>query len=125
MIDLFFFLFFLLKADTTTIGWRTWIQRQEKRTMPMKPLGIPRGRNTRSECNAGGGTGGGARVGQSMIKHTRQQRRSVQSTKTKKSEYMQSLIDMYNKIQCSCEGTYTTRSWYIQSGLWRSEYAHA
>jgi hypothetical protein len=108
MIDLFFFLFFLLKADTTTIGWRTWIQRQEKRTMPMKPLGIPRGRNTRSECNAGGDTGGGARVGQSMIKHTRQQRRSVQSTKTKKSEYMQSLIDMYN-IQYRREGTYTTR----------------
>ena len=51
--------FFLLKEDTTTIGWRTWIQRQEKRTMPMKPLGIPRGRNTRSECNAGGDTGGG------------------------------------------------------------------
>ena len=69
----------------------------------------------------------GARVGapvQSMIKHTRQQRRSVQSTKTKKSEYMQSLIDMY-KIQYRCEGTYTTRSRYIQSSLWRSEYAHA
>jgi hypothetical protein len=59
MIDLFFFLFFLLKGDTTTTGWRTWIQRQEKRTMPMKPLGIPHGRNTRSECSAGGGTGGG------------------------------------------------------------------
>ena len=58
MIDFFFFLFFLLKGDTTTTGWRTWIQRQEKRTMPMKPLGIPHGRNTRSECNAGGGTGG-------------------------------------------------------------------
>ena len=52
--------FFSLKGDTTTTGWRTWIQRQEKRTMPMKPLGIPHGRNTRSECNAGGGTGGGA-----------------------------------------------------------------
>ena len=59
MVDFFFCLFFLLKGDTTTIGWRTWIQRQEKRTMPMKPLGIPHGRNTRSECNAGGGTGGG------------------------------------------------------------------
>ena len=58
--DRFFLLsFFLLKGDTTTTGWRTWIQRQEKRTMPMKPLGIPHGRNTRSECSAGGGTGGG------------------------------------------------------------------
>ena len=57
MLDFFFFLF-LLKGDTTTTGWRTWIQRQEKRTMPMKPLGIPHGRNTRSECSAGGGTGG-------------------------------------------------------------------
>ena len=42
-----------------------------------------------------------------MIKQTRQQRRSVLINQ-KKSEYMQSLIDMYN-IQYRREGTYTTR----------------
>ena len=42
----------------TTTGWPTWIQRQEKRTMPMKLLDIPHGRNPRSECNAGRGPGG-------------------------------------------------------------------
>ena len=48
----FIFFSFFFQEDTTTTGWRTWIQRQERCSMPMKPLDILHGRNTRSECNA-------------------------------------------------------------------------
>ena len=83
MIDFFFCLFNLLKGDTTTAGWRTWIQRQEKRTMPMKPLGIPHGRNTRSECNAGGGTGGGTGTVHDKTYPSTTEERPINQNKTK------------------------------------------